>query len=164
MIQPEIFRLGCRSALCGLLFLVIGSAIWRLEARGPVAGDIPPLPVFTEITRQAGLNHKIVNGDEVTEYLIDVNGQGACFFDYNNDGYQDLYLVNGTSRKLEAAGQSPHDYLMRNNGDGTFTDVTEAARLGASGWHSGCAVGDYNNDGFLDIYVTNYGPNSLYPQ
>ena len=91
---------------------------------------------------------KIFNGDETTDYLMDVNGTGACFLDYNNDGFQDIFLVNGTSRKSEAAGLHPHDYLLRNNGDGTFTDVTAQAHLGDSGWHSGCAVADYNNDGF----------------
>jgi len=121
-----------------------------------------PLPVFTDITQQAGLNFKIIDGDSTTEYLLDVNGVGACFLDYNNDGFQDIFLVNGTSRKSEAAGLHPHDYLLRNNGDGTFADVTTQAHLGDSGWHSGCAVGDYNNDGFPDIYLTSYGPNKLY--
>ena len=120
------------------------------------------LPTFTDITRQAGLNMKIIDGDETTEYLTDVNGEGACFLDYNNDGYQDIFLVNGSSRKSEATGQLPHDYLLRNNGDGTFTDVTAQAHLGDTGWHSGCAVGDYNNDGFPDLYVTSFGPNKLY--
>ncbi len=121
-----------------------------------------PLPVFTDITQQAGLGLKIINGDDTTEYLMDVNGTGACFLDYNNDGFQDIFLVNGTSRKSEAAGLHPHDYLLRNNGDGTFTDVTAQAHLGDSGWHSGCTVGDYNNDGWPDIYLTSYGPNKLY--
>ena len=121
-----------------------------------------PLPVFTDITQQAGIKMKLVNGDKTTEYLVDVNGLGACFLDYNNDGFQDIFLVNGTSRMSEAAGLRPHDYLLRNNGDGTFTDVTEQAHLGDSGWHSGCAVADYNNDGFPDIYLTSYGPNKLY--
>ncbi len=129
---------------------------------GPLAKAGPPLPWFTDITQQAGVAFKLVSGDEATEYLIDVNGQGACFFDYDNDGYQDLYLVNGSSRKTEAAGLRPHDILLRNYRDETFRDVTQPARLGDSGWHSGCSVGDYNNDGFLDLYVTSYGPNTLY--
>jgi len=120
------------------------------------------LPAFTDITERAGLNMKIICGDEVSEDLQEVNGQGACFLDYNNDGYQDIFLVNGSSRKSEAAGKSPHDYLLRNNGDGTFADVTAQAHLANSGWHSGCAVGDYNNDGFHDLYVTGLGLNPLY--
>jgi hypothetical protein len=120
------------------------------------------VPSFTDITRQAGVAYKITNGDKLSEYLIDINGEGACFIDYNNDGFQDIYLVNGSSRKSEAAGLRPHDYLLRNNGNGTFTDVTREAHIGGGGWHSGCAVGDYNNDGYPDIYITSFGPNKLY--
>jgi hypothetical protein len=128
----------------------------------PSSALIDHLPVFTDVTTQAGLRYKIICGDEVTDFLIDVNGEGAAFFDYDNDGDQDIYLVNGSSRNLQKSGRLPHDYLLRNNGDGTFTDVTEQARLGDTGWGGGCAVGDYNNDGFLDLYITNYGPNKLY--
>jgi hypothetical protein len=144
-----------------ITFLIAGLS--QLRSAGlRAAKPSLPLPVFTDISRQAGLNMKIIDGDELTEYLIDVNGEGACFIDYNNDGFQDIFLANGTSRHLEATGKAPHDYLLRNNGDGTFTDVTAQAHLGGSGWHSGCAIGDYNNDGFPDIYVTNFGPNLLY--
>jgi hypothetical protein len=118
--------------------------------------------VFTEVARQSGLAYRIACGDEVTEFLIDVNGQGAAFLDYDNDGDQDIYLVNGSSRKAQKSGVLPHDYLLRNNGDGTFSDVTEKAHLGDTEWSSGVAVGDYDNDGFLDLYVTNFGPNKLY--
>jgi len=117
---------------------------------------------FTDVTKQAGVAYKITIGDEVTEYLIDVKAGGACFFDYDNDGYQDIFLVNGSSRKDEKEGHLPHDYLLHNNGDGTFADVTAKAHLGDSGWHAGCAVGDYDNDGYLDLFLTNYGPNKLY--
>jgi enediyne biosynthesis protein E4 len=128
----------------------------------PGGGSLDHLPVFTEIAKQAGVAYRITCGDEVTEYLIDVNGEGAAFLDYDNDGDQDLYLANGSSRKLQKAGNPPHDYLLRNNGDGTFSDVTQKAGLGDTEWSSGAAVGDYNNDGFLDLYVTNFGPNKLY--
>jgi hypothetical protein len=121
-----------------------------------------PLPIFCDITQQAGVAYKITCGGAVTEFLIDVNGEGAAFFDYDNDGDQDIYLANGSSRNLDQAGNPPHDYLLRNNGDGTFTDVTETAYLGDKVWSSGVAVGDYNNDGYLDLYVTNFGPNKLY--
>jgi hypothetical protein len=145
-------------------------ALVGILAAAPVAQKAPssangvekPLPVFTNITQQSGVAIKIICGDEVTEFLIDVNGEGAGFFDYDNDGDQDIYLVNGSSRKLEKTANPPHDYLLRNNGDGTFTDVTTQAHLGDTAWSSGCAVGDYNNDGYLDLYVTNFGPNKLY--
>jgi enediyne biosynthesis protein E4 len=131
----------------------------QLSATRPSQREVP---TFTDITKIASLEYRITCGDEINEYLIDINGQGACFIDYDNDGYQDLYLVNGSSRKMQATGRLPHDYLLRNMGDGRFKDVTEMARLGDTAWSSGCAVGDYNNDGYLDLYITNYGPNKLY--
>ena len=121
-----------------------------------------PFPVFKDVTQKAGLAFRITCGDEVTEYLIDVNGEGAAFLDYDNDGDQDIYLANGSSRKAIKEGKVPHDYLLRNNGDGTFTDVTEKAHLGDTEWSSGVAVGDFDNDGNLDVYLTNFGPNKLY--
>ena len=146
------------------MFLVVAVASARLAqyAMLRVDGVADSLPVFSDVAEQAGVTYKVICGDEITEYLIDVNGQGAAFFDYDNDGDQDIYLVNGSSRKAESADVRPHDYLLRNNGDGTFSDVTAEAHLGDTSWSSGCAVGDYNNDGYLDLYVTNYGPNRLY--
>jgi len=146
------------------MLAVIAGLFWLVarEAVLPAYNGEAPLPVFTEITQQTGVTYKIICGDEVTEFLIDVNGEGAAFFDYDNDGKPDIYLANGSSRKLDKAGHPPHDYLLHNNGDGTFKDVTEKARLGDTAWSSGVAVGDYNNDGWLDIYLTNFGPNKLY--
>jgi hypothetical protein len=128
----------------------------------PQTGVKVPLPTFTDITHQAGVEFKNVCGDEVTEFLIEVKGGGVCFVDYNNDGYQDIYIPNGSSRKRQKSGDLPHDYLLRNNGDGTFKDVTAEAGLGDQEWSWGCAVGDYDNDGYADLYVTNWGPNRLY--
>ena len=136
-----------------------GEVLAPLSATHQVQQEIP---TFTDITKKARLEYRITCGDEINEYLIDINGQGACFIDYDNDGYQDLYLVSGSSRKMQATDRLPHDYLLRNMGDGTFHDVTEKARLGDTAWSSGCAVSDYNNDGYLDLYITNYGPNKLY--
>src|SRR5438552_1022874 len=158
-----------KASWIGWSLLLIAAAVGALGvANAGSPAELSPsqgataLPVFKEISQQAGLTMKIIDGDELTEYLTDVNGEGACFLDYDNDGFQDLYLVNGSSRRSETSAQRPHDYLLRNNGDGTFTDVTTKAHLGASGLHSGCAVGDYNNDGFPDIYVTSFGPNLMY--
>jgi hypothetical protein len=142
--------------------LVIAIAARTIPTAQALGNGAVPVPTFTDVSRQAGLEMKIIDGDDPTEYLVDVNGEGGCFLDYNNDGYQDIFLVNGSSRQSEARHQLPHDYLLRNNGDGTFTDVTAQAHVAATGWQSGCAVGDYNNDGFADIYITSYGPNKLY--
>ena len=120
------------------------------------------LPTFRDITVQAGLSYTITCGGPVTESLLDVNGQGACFLDFDSDGGLDIYLTNGSSRSLDAAGKPPRDYLLRNRGDGTFADATDAIGMGDTSWSSGCAVGDYDNDGDPDLYLTNYGPNKLY--
>src|SRR4030095_8821960 len=109
------------------------------------------LPVFAEIAKQAGVAYKIICGDEVTEFLIDVNGEGAGFLDYDNDGDQDIYLVNGSSRNSQKEKRLPHDYLLRNNGDGTFADVTKQAGLGDTEWSSGVGVGECDNEGVLDL-------------
>ncbi|MBI4531839.1 MAG: VCBS repeat-containing protein, partial [Candidatus Latescibacteria bacterium] len=87
-------------------------------------------------------------------------GSGAAFFDYDDDGDLDLYIVNGAP--LSLSGTRPTNVLYRNNGDGTFTDATDKAGVGNSDYGMGCAVADYDNDGDVDLYVTNYGPNRLY--
>lgn len=155
-----VFPTFLRSVFFLVIFMVLAFLVHygMLEARGTEK----TLPVFSDFSQQAGITSKVICGDELTEYLIDVNGTGAAFFDYDNDGDQDIYLVNGSSRKSASASTPPHDFLLQNNGDGTFIDVTKSARLGDTSWSSGCAVGDYNNDGYPDLYVTNYGPNKLY--
>ena len=153
---------GVNRFLIQSFLLLAALTVASLSQQQKAGNASPSLPVFKDVTKEAGVDYRITCGDEVTEFLIDVNGEGAAFFDYDNDGDQDIYLVNGSSRKLQKSGNLPHDYLLRNNGDGTFTDVTEQAKLGDTEWGGGVAVGDYNNDGFLDLYVTNYGPNKLY--
>ncbi|MBI1927333.1 VCBS repeat-containing protein, partial [Candidatus Poribacteria bacterium] len=90
-------------------------------------------------------------------------GSGAGFADYDNDGDLDLYIVNNPGPlHAKVTANSPGNVLYRNNGDGTFTDVTAKAGVGDRGYGMGCVWGDYDNDGDLDLYVTNYGPNVLY--
>ena len=146
-----------------LPFLVVLSAsLLSSQLSSKLASTNQVFPVFTDVTKAAGVDYKIICGDDVTEYLIDVNGEGAAFFDYDNDGDLDIYLANGSSRQSIQSGKLPHDYLLQNNGDGTFKDVTATSRLGDTEWSSGVAVGDIDNDGYLDLYVTNFGPNKLY--
>ena len=105
-----------------------------------------------------------VNGDEATKkYIIETTGSGVAILDYDHDGWPDIYLVNGNALEpTTAQNKNPTGHLYHNNHDGTFTDVTRAAGLTASGWGQGACVGDYDNDGFDDLYVTYYGKNRLY--
>jgi hypothetical protein len=118
---------------------------------------------FTDVAQKAGLTAPIVfGGKDTKKYIIETTGTGAAIFDYDNDGWPDIFLVNGTTLEGFSAGQAPTNHLYRNNHDGTFTDVTVKAGLNATGWGQGVCVGDYDNDGWEDLYVTYYGKNRLF--
>jgi hypothetical protein len=118
---------------------------------------------FTDVAEKAGLTTTIVfGGKDTKKYIIETTGTGAAIFDYDNDGWPDIFLVNGTTLDGFPGGHAPTNHLYRNNHDGTFTDVTLKAGLNATGWGQGVCVGDYDNDGWEDLYVTYYGKNRLY--
>jgi hypothetical protein len=118
---------------------------------------------FEDIAQQAGLNSlNVYGGDSHKEFIIETTGNGAIIFDYDNDGWPDLYLPNGSTVEGFAKDQAPTGHLYHNNHDGTFTDVTSRAGLLRAGWGQGGCVGDYDNDGFLDLLVTYWGQNVLY--
>jgi hypothetical protein len=118
---------------------------------------------FTDVAQKAGLTAPIVfGGKDTKKYIIETTGTGAAIFDYDNDGWPDIFLVNGTTLEGFSAGRAPTNHLYRNNHDGTFTDVTVKAGLNATGWGQGVCVGDYDNDGWEDLYVTYYGKNRLF--
>ncbi len=118
---------------------------------------------FTDVAQKAGLTAPIVfGGKDTKKYIIETTGTGAAIFDYDNDGWPDIFLVNGTTLEGFSAGQAPTNHLYRNNHDGTFSDVTVKAGLNATGWGQGVCVGDYDNDGWEDLYVTYYGKNRLF--
>jgi hypothetical protein len=118
---------------------------------------------FTNVAAQAGLTATTVfGGREQNRYLLETTGCGAAFFDFDNDGWLDAFLVNGTTLDGFPKGKEPTNHLYRNRGDGTFEDVTARAGLAASGWGQGVCAGDYDNDGFVDLYVTYYGQSRLY--
>lgn len=124
-----------------------------------------PLGVkFIEQATAAGLNAKTIYGSEGhNTYLLETTGCGLAFYDYDDDGWLDLFLVNGWRLDGFPAGQEPHCHLFKNNRDGTFTDVTAGSGLEhRTGWGQACCVGDYNNDGHDDLFVTYYGQNALY--
>jgi len=134
----------------------------------PVLGQ-QPLPVFTEVSKAAGIQFKHSYGDHHLDNIVEGTGAGACFFDYDNDGWLDLYFVTGTWTRNVSDNQGRDlrgklsNRLYRNNRDGTFTDVTERAGVGGKGiFSSGCAAADYDNDGDVDLHVLNYGPDILY--
>lgn len=116
---------------------------------------------FTDITAELGVEFRHVNGESGQKYFIEPIGSGAVLFDFDNDGDLDLYLINGSDLPGRTSPVAPTNRLYRNDGD-TFTDVTIQAAVGDTGYGLGGCVGDYNNDGFTDLYVTNYGPNVLY--
>src|SRR5579884_3875334 len=118
---------------------------------------------FVDVAQSAGLTATNINGGERTkQYIIESTGSGIAFFDYNNDGYADIFMVNGSRLEGFPPGDEPTNHLYRNNGNGTFTDVTQKVGLVHAGWGQGVCVGDYDNDGWLDLFVTYYGKNILY--
>ncbi len=117
---------------------------------------------FVNVARESGLNSKTIYGSERNNrYLIETTGCGAAFFDYDHDGWLDIFLVNGT-RFETMPGPAPVSRLYKNNRDGTFTDVTIQAGVAKTGWGSGCCVGDFDNDGLDDLFVTYWGDCSLW--
>jgi len=122
-----------------------------------------PLAHFTDIAKKAGLTDSVVfGGVDTKKYIIETTGTGVAIFDYDNDGWPDIFIVNGTSLGASPSGKVPTNHLYHNNHDGTFTDVTQKAGLTHTGWGQGVCVGDYDNDGWEDLYVTYYGKNALY--
>jgi hypothetical protein len=158
------------SRLCRLALLLVGGSmvclpLARAENAKAKAGPQPPrIAWFTDVAQKAGLTmQNVFGGLETKQYIIETTGTGVAIFDYDNDGWPDIFLVNGTTLDGSPAGKGPTNHLYRNNHDGTFIDVTVQAGLaGAPGWGQGVCVGDYDNDGWEDLYVTYYGKNRLY--
>jgi enediyne biosynthesis protein E4 len=118
---------------------------------------------FLNVARESGLNAKTVfGGEHKNKYLLETTGCGVALYDYDNDGWLDIFLVNGTRLEGFPSGSEPTSHLFRNNRDGTFTDVTLKAGVAHTGWGQGCCVGDYDNDGWDDLFVTYFGKNVLY--
>ncbi len=128
----------------------------------PIAGT--PLGFsFLDVAKKSGLHAKtIYGGEHKNRYLLETTGCGVAFYDYDQDDWLDIFLVNGTRLEGFPKGDEPISRLFKNNRDGTFTDVTAASGMTRSGWGQGCCVGDYDNDGWNDLFVTYYGQNILY--
>jgi enediyne biosynthesis protein E4 len=118
---------------------------------------------FLDVARESGLNAKtIFGGERKNKYLLETTGCGVAFYDFDNDDWLDIFLVNGWRLEGFSREQAPTSHLFKNNRDGTFTDVTARAGLVHSGWGQGVCIGDYDNDGFEDLFVTYFGKNVLY--
>jgi hypothetical protein len=153
-----------------LLSMLAASGIAR--AQGVSSRGVKPQPRgkpsgrpfgarFTDIAREAGLHEPVIYGEvDRKTYIVEVVGCGVAFFDYDNDGWMDLLILGGT--RLAGAPPGATNRLYRNNRDGTFTDVTAKAGLLRTGWASAVTIGDYNNDGWEDVFITSYGQNVLY--
>ena len=136
-----------------------------MTAQVPLPSNNSALDVaFTEMTKAAGIEgFSHLSGTPAKDYLIESTGAGCAFVDYDNDGWLDVYLPNGsTLEALRGRAKPPGAALYRNNRDGTFTDVTAKAGVANGRWGQGLCIGDFDNDGWQDIYVTNFGGNRLY--
>jgi hypothetical protein len=136
-------------------------------AQYPATVDHAGAAWFVDIAASAGITVRNVNGDAASKkYIIEATGSGVGIIDYDRDGWPDIFLVNGRLLPVSAAKgvkeAEPTSHLFRNNHDGSFTDVTAKAGLTGSGWGQGVCVGDYDNDGADDMYVTQYGKNRMY--
>ncbi len=131
--------------------------LWTDVGRG-AAGPM----VFHDVTQATGITFIHTDGSSGRRYIVESVASGLALFDYDRDGDVDIYFLNGAPLKGTRVDTPPRNALYRNDGDFTFTDVTEWAGVGDTGFGMGVAVGDYDNDGHLDVYVSNYGPNVLY--
>jgi len=164
-----------RRAVCALpcaLFAGLRSRFQATAGRGVASREVKPLPRgkasglpfdahFVNVARDAGLRAPVIYGGvETKDYILETMGCGAAFLDYDNDGWLDIVQLTG--RRLEATPKEAIIRLYKNNRDGTFTDVTEKSGLGLSVWACGITVGDYDNDGFDDLFITCWGQNILF--
>ena len=137
------------------------------KAPYPATTDHPAPAWFVDEAGKAGIMVRNVNGGaEAKKYIIEATGSGVAIIDYDRDGWPDIFLINGsmlpTDGKASPKTEPPTSHLFHNNQDGTFTDVTAKAGLTATGWGQGACVGDYDGDGYDDIFVTQYGKNRMY--
>ena len=155
-------RTAIACALASGCILLAGMSSSAQQTKSTVA-SATPIANFTDDAQKAGLTaQNVFGGIDTKKYIIETTGNGVAIFDYDNDGWPDVFLVNGTKLEGFPEGKGPTNRLYRNNHDGTFSDVTAKAGLTATGWGQGVCVGDYDNDGWEDLYITYYGKNRLY--
>ena len=166
-----------RRRFLGSSLVVLGSSLlealttplWRWPRPLLAAATAPTPPAssqvqFVDVAREAGLTiPNVWGGVDHKRSIIEAKGAGIAFFDYDNDGWLDIYMTNGTRFDTKwAPGQTPTSHLYKNNRDGTFTNVTEQSGLARTGWLTGVCVGDYDNDGWDDLFCCSWGHNTLF--
>ena len=144
-----------------ILLALFGSFVQTAKAQTENACVNRKIPQLIDIVKQTGINFKHTSAPE-KKYIVESMSGGVLLLDYDRDGWLDIYLTNAPTVEMALKGEKSKSLLYRNNHDGTFTDVTDKAGIGFPGFAMGGAVGDYNNDGFPDIYVTCLGGNVLY--
>src|SRR5712691_1584663 len=147
MHPPRGLRLPSVSLGMMLVFPLVFAAVRSQKSASPAA-------VFVDVTQASGIDFHLTCGGAKKLYIMESMCGGVAVIDYDNDGWPDIFLVNGSTLEEFRAGKSPASKLYHNNHDGTFTDVTEKAGLAHRGWCFGAAVGDYDNDGWDDLYIT----------
>jgi len=153
------FRHSFNLHLLNFVLLLVLALLCVSRASAQPPSKPTPLANFVDVAEKAGLTMtNVFGGLESKKYIIETTGTGVAIFDYDNDGWPDIFFVNGTTLD----GKASTNHLYRNNHDGTFTDVTVAAGLKDSGWGQGVCIGDYDNDGWEDMFVTYYGKNRLF--
>ena len=158
----SLFMLGSQ------LTEALAAPLWQwkdpLLLQAAVSGPSSSRVQYVDVARQAGLTlPNVWGGIDHKRSIIEAKGSGLAFFDYDNDGWLDIYLTNGNRLDTQwPAGKAPISHLYKNNRDGTFTDVTEKSGLGRTGWQTGVCVGDYNNDGWDDLFCCFWGHNVLF--
>jgi hypothetical protein len=153
----EGYSIGARCAILSMFFCLahVFAQIVQSQADSAVT--------YEDIALSAGLNATIVGGGEKSKrYIIESTGSGVAFLDYDNDGLQDIFVVNGARLEATSENPKPTNHLYRNQGGNRFRDVTRLTGLAYSGWGQGVCVGDYDNDGWEDLFVTYYGENLLF--
>jgi hypothetical protein len=165
----QIITLTALFQFCSLAAIPVLSQEQQKPQMQPIAATIqqptplaPPKIHFVDIAARAGLTARTeYGGDRIKKYIIESTGTGAAVIDYDNDGWPDIFLVNGSILEGFPKGHEPTSHLYHNNRDGTFTDVTEKAGVALTGWGQGVCAGDYDNDSFTDLFVTFWGHNVL---
>lgn len=146
----------------GSIVLLFGAYLLAIRSFFGEPVSLNSVVRFTDVAQKAGIAAPMVNGGtETKKYIFESTGSGVGLIDYDRDGYPDIFLVNGDRLERSPEGPTPTNHLFHNNRDGTFTDVSSRAGIASSGWGQGTCAGDFDNDGFDDLFVTYYGRQNI---